>query len=480
MWAAKRAPIAPASSASESHERMALAARAKQRGPKRNAGSRSARLEEKLDQLVTLLRAQQPGQVEDDGTNSGDEGVEMDDGVNSLSASLLSTPSTGENISDDASVMNDDSCFQQFREELMWFTPYVYLPPETTSDLVRQTYPFFWLNVMAVTSGSAKRRNCLSLQSRRTIIERVVAGGERSLDLLLGLLTFINWVHLFPMDKQFASLASQLAVSLVWDLGLQMPPPEHPPRFPPPLASTVAQHSVNKERTLEEQRVVLGSFVITSMVSQTFKVAEGLRWSAHLDEYLVQVSNSTIPQDSVLVRQVKMQLIINQVRYSSWKMNTMEMPTAWVDVLQSQLDELVATDNGNTFTFGSESTMLRFYHYTTLIIREWIMVKSSIPKYEPDLRRYQVYQRCINSIKAWLDLFFAMPLRLYTTVPCSMYSQLCYVVVFLHQITTTREAAWNPVAAQEIVDLFQTLDRIIHTFEQLKASGVEHNPGDVD
>ncbi|KAM0812064.1 hypothetical protein AB5N19_14381 [Seiridium cardinale] len=161
-------------------------------------------------------------------------------------------------------------------------------------------------------------------------------------------------------------------------------------------------------------------------------------------------------------------------------MSTMEMPTAWVDVLQSQLDDLVATDNGNTFTFGSESTMLGFYHYTTLIIREWIMVKSSIPKYEPDLRRYQVYQRCINSIKAWLDLFFAMPLRLFTSVPCSMYSQLCYVMVFLHQITTTREAAWNPVAAQEIVDLFQTADRIIHTFEQLKSSGVAHSPGDED
>ncbi|KAM0812065.1 hypothetical protein AB5N19_14382 [Seiridium cardinale] len=224
---------------------------AKQRGPKRDAASRSARLEEKLDQLVALLGAHQPGQVGEDGSDSGDDGFEMDHGVNSLSTSLLSTPSTGEDIPDDASDMNGDSCFQQFREELMWFTPYIYLPPETTSDLVRQTYPFFWLNVMAVTSESAKRRNSLSLQSRRTIVERVVAGGERSLDLLLGLLTFVNWVHLFPMDKQFASLASQLAVSLIWDLGLQMPPPEHPPRFPPPPASTVAQYSVVKERTLE-------------------------------------------------------------------------------------------------------------------------------------------------------------------------------------------------------------------------------------
>lgn len=67
------------------------------------------------------------------------------------------------------------------------------------------------------------------------------------------------------MDKQFASLASQLAVALVWDLGLQMPPAEHPTRFPPVQVAYVAQQSIGKERTIEEKRAVLGAFVITSM-----------------------------------------------------------------------------------------------------------------------------------------------------------------------------------------------------------------------
>ncbi len=68
------------------------------------------------------------------------------------------------------------------------------------------------------------------------------------------------------MDKQFASLASQLAVSLIWDLGLQMPPPEIAPQFPYYSTTTsVPQQSFRKERTIEEKRVVLGAFVITSM-----------------------------------------------------------------------------------------------------------------------------------------------------------------------------------------------------------------------
>ena len=51
---------------------------------------------------------------------------------------------------------------------------------------------------MGVTSKSAKLRNHLSLQTRRVIIERVIAGGERSFDLLLGILTFVNWLVAKP------------------------------------------------------------------------------------------------------------------------------------------------------------------------------------------------------------------------------------------------------------------------------------------
>jgi len=68
------------------------------------------------------------------------------------------------------------------------------------------------------------------------------------------------------MDKQFASLASQLAVSLIWDLGLQMPPPEHPAKISIDVnATNRSQQPFKRDRTVEDKRVVLGAFVITSM-----------------------------------------------------------------------------------------------------------------------------------------------------------------------------------------------------------------------
>lgn len=73
------------------------------------------------------------------------------------------------------------------------FPPYVYIPPDMTSLQLRQAYPFLWLNIMSVASKSVGQRQAFANQARNVIVQRVVAQSERSLDLLLGILTFVNW-----------------------------------------------------------------------------------------------------------------------------------------------------------------------------------------------------------------------------------------------------------------------------------------------
>lgn len=113
---------------------------------------------------------------------------------------------------------------------------------------------------------------------------------------------------------------------------------------------------------------------------------------------------------------------------------------------------------------------LWLYHSTTLMVHKSAMMRGPQVRAEPAITRHEVYQRCLNSTKAWLDVFFSVPLDTYTCLPCSIYCQLFYLVGCLRNITTTRDTAWDPSAARRVVDLVPTLDRIIHTFEQLKAS----------
>lgn len=112
---------------------------------------------------------------------------------------------------------------------------------------------------------------------------------------------------------------------------------------------------------------------------------------------------------------------------------------------------------------------LWLHHFTKLMVLESAMERPRVGK-EPDIRRYEIYQRRLNAIKTWLDTSFSVPIDMFPCIPCITYYQLFYVMGCHHQIATTRDASWNLGAAQESVNLIPTLDRIIHTFEHLNAA----------
>ncbi|SPQ19115.1 0ac4db94-26a7-4e22-a804-f89098a3b643 [Thermothielavioides terrestris] len=466
------------------------AAKQQPRVPKRRGVSPTptARLEQKLDSLLTALRSREPltaaaPELWEQEPTEPESTAAQDGGPASPSESHGSaTPSDDEPDSLGApSPVEADECLCRFRGDMV-------------------VYPFLWLAIMAVASRSVKARNALSLQTRRIMIERVVAAGERNLDLLLGILTFVNWVHLPPMDKQFAGLASQLAVSIVWDLGLHMPPAENASRYRLPTDTAALGRSdalSGRERTLEEHRAVLGTFIITSTLAHTLKSADGFRWTPYMDEYIAGLTRrSALPQDQILVKEAKMQLIVSQHRYSSWGLSNGDIPLGWMDVLQQQIDEITGDTAQTTGLFGGETALLMFHHYASAVIREWITAQPATARNDPDPRRYAAHQRCMDAIRAWLDLFFALSPPALARVPFGIFAQLCYVVLLLRRLTTTTttpstttptttttaaggggDAAWNAAAARAMLDPLRTVDRIIHAFERIRDAGVTRAPG---
>ncbi|KAH8657849.1 hypothetical protein BX600DRAFT_468265 [Xylariales sp. PMI_506] len=445
----------------------------RRRGPKPHVAQRSARLEEKLDDLVSLLRAQQLPSRLDAGDRSGNDSEYRDtESGKGTSSSLALTPAADEEFDNLLPPAEAEISLERFRKDMTPSSPYIYIPSDLTSNQLRGMYPFLWVNIMRVASNTLKLRNSLNAQIRRTIVQRIVSNSERSLDLLFGMIIFVNWAHLFPMDKHFLCLASQLLVSLVWDLELQMPPSDHPSKCfrapqPPPTSP--------RHRTIEERRVVLGVFVVTSVVSQSFKAADGLRWSPHLDDYLSYLSrHSDVEQDLLLIAQVKIQLIVNQVHYSSWRHGNVEIPAPYLDALKSQLDDISGI-SGNEMALKDSPMVHNLYRFATLIIHESTMFKTPNASNIPDLRRYEIYQRCLVAIKAWFDTFFSNPLEMYGRLPFGNYVQLYYTIGYLHRITIIKDPDWAPAAAREVIELLPTIDRILVIFEQSRAVAAIRN-----
>jgi hypothetical protein len=85
-----------------------------------------------------------------------------------------------------------------FAAHMLKFFPFVYIPPNTTASELRVLRPFLVLCMAAISNKQAERQRELFSMMRATIAQKLVITVEPSIDLLLGLLTFLGWYDQSP------------------------------------------------------------------------------------------------------------------------------------------------------------------------------------------------------------------------------------------------------------------------------------------
>lgn len=136
---------------------------------------------------------------------------------------------------------------------------------------VRRERPFLLICICAATSKSANTRSVLGDRIKRTVADMLVLNshGVVTIDLLLGLLTFLAWGHdgLLKGAPNSPSRFAQLAMLVVFELRLNRQPTEETNMLS--ISSTHGAASVMREtehtHTLEERRAVLGCFYISAV-----------------------------------------------------------------------------------------------------------------------------------------------------------------------------------------------------------------------
>lgn len=80
-----------------------------------------------------------------------------------------------------------------FSSRYLQFFPFIYIPPSTNAEDFQRERPFLWLNIQAICTQTFNEQNKISLKIREILAKRVLVDGERSIDLLLGLLAHLSW-----------------------------------------------------------------------------------------------------------------------------------------------------------------------------------------------------------------------------------------------------------------------------------------------
>ena len=173
-----------------------------------------------------------------------------------------------------------------FRERYLHCFPCLYIPPDMTSDELREEKPVTWFTIMMMSCQTSSLQFAMGAIWQDVISQKIVVEHEKSIDLLQGLVIFLGWsvslVQTMPCpatsfvrkakltarsqyhkkDKPYLCIFTQLAISQVYELSLNKLPGDpsvfscfKPANFKLPTY---------KERTMEDRRTVLACFYITS------------------------------------------------------------------------------------------------------------------------------------------------------------------------------------------------------------------------
>ncbi|KAK3330612.1 hypothetical protein B0H66DRAFT_69338 [Apodospora peruviana] len=191
-----------------------------------------------------------------------------------------------------------------FRTVMLRQFPCALIPPEATVADLAKDRPFVLLAVLAAASSSRtlKGHSLYDEEFRKILGLKFVAGGERSIELLQGLVIYVAWYpfHLRPRNKQ-AFQYVRMTVDIVNDLELDLDPGSN-------------GGEVTQDR-LEAIRAYLGSYYQVSkyVYGTTWNRTPSLQFTAYTAKCCdILEQNSQHQGDAILVWQVRLQRIVEE------------------------------------------------------------------------------------------------------------------------------------------------------------------------
>ena len=361
--------------------------------------------------------------------------------------------------------------------------PFVVIPEDWTLNSMLERNTFLLLAVTAVTlSRDLSLQQALDKRLTEMLARKVVVEGERSIDLLQGLLVYLGWFHFFwmPRSQQLYGHV-QIAVGMVIDLGLDQDLEDAlAERSDLRLAKSEGDDSASlggKSHEIEAQRAALGCFHLSSCISAGVTKPNQLR----MNDYMLRVAQALelSPQydtDRLINPLIRLDRIVEHARelYSEDKSDggrtrlhthaahIMSNLEQWHDSLSLVTSELLQhAYQGTKIRILEMGLIYRFgpglFYSELLKQKNWHQISIAQPGLIQNL------SKCTDAAKAYMDSFLekVSPVD-YHALPLEEWLHLILAAFVLYRLCTgLREVPdWTPETARSTVDLRHYLKRV--------------------
>ncbi|PYH97320.1 hypothetical protein BO71DRAFT_396305 [Aspergillus ellipticus CBS 707.79] len=407
---------------------------------------------------------------------------------------------------DDASRYLD-----RFMNHMLPCFPFICISPSITIQQLRQDRPFLAEAIIAVATPSTQEKVVRTERLKYHLTKSAVLENQSSIDMLLGMLTYIAW-STDPFYQRSSNLSRMimLAMSLVYDLQLGKPPP-------PPDAHVIAtmtpglgdpEQDSNDSSTqgiLEQQRAVLACFVLSSIISSSFRRIVPLQWNSQMEEAVGALEmNKGSSLDESFAIQVRLQVLAQralcirkpqETDHASLTGPATTTPFAtsmYLKVLQGQLKELRASFSPRLQRQGTADMLTAYSHYVELCINEVTRLASSEDPLLPNpgtgdgssgsmagFEHLECLWRSLYAVKSWLDVFYTIPPAAYVGFPFFFWFQFVRCLVILKHLSTFDDPAWDLQAVRNTVDMHALLDWMAEKAELASQEAGERSDDDL-
>ncbi|KAI5459808.1 hypothetical protein BGZ63DRAFT_258472 [Mariannaea sp. PMI_226] len=472
----------------------------RKRAAKKTNASRTAQLEEKLDDLVSILRASQnanPQSIPAGESPAFTGSQALTSRLDSLAAAATSSTSPGMPSSipqafDPASTAHGtptsstppdinetyqlpeptpaeaEIYLKKFRDWLPNF-PFMVLPHDVTAESLRKERPFLWLCIMNITTMSCPQNAILKERVRQEIAQRVIVNNERNMDVLLGLICYLAWATMSsgPGTRPFIIMYSQIATAIIYELSLSRAPIEEQ-YFTICFKVWGGRPPAPKMRSMEERRAVLALWFLTSVMASFIGKMETLRWTPHMEDCLkVLERDCEHPSDEILVTFVRYQQVAEEAQKLLLQDVMGETGQTPTHVFKKGMLAKIQEIQENIPPGLMPSNVLRMQMLGTEVqVHSVGLFLQSIPTHQ----RIESMFGCLKAVREWYEIFLSVPLLEIPGSPFSVYVQLSQVQVALYRLTTSEDPAWDKDFVRNTADMLALLDQTIELFGQLNAA----------
>ncbi|KXT04658.1 hypothetical protein AC578_2120 [Pseudocercospora eumusae] len=349
----------------------------------------------------------------------------------------------------------------RFRRLMSPGLPYVVLPEGVKARELYKVKPVLLRAITTVAMfHDLSRQQILVRELIRDVSERIMINGEKSIDLLQAIMVFVAWFHAHVFWCQQVTNLLHLAIALTIDMGIDRQP-QLCGGFK--TQTTKAVHGNNlatRMPTLEEHRVLVGLFYLSSMLSSSFKKVDAMPLTRHMRDCLAGLEAAREHDtDIFLVQMVRIQHIVETI-------HTTDCPTVpakiYTKAYQADLERLRRMDP------CKEDNLFLQMQYLTAEILMW---ELSLIELQEDRSKslssvLDDLYRCVAAIKAFLDVYFAIPSSAYYLLPFSVFGQFAHAFIVLTKLASLEVEGWDLKVLSEQLSFSEVIEESAVRFEE--------------